>query len=120
MTQENQQCGCRTSPTQTELYKDSRWLEAGNFGFRKCRNCTVHEPKTKALVSFTVSVKLILAFVFAYAKCSFLMMRLKYLSGRYEHQQENRTSGSVDQPAKLQYLIRIIFSPETKSHKPLS
>ena len=25
----------RTGPTQTKLYKYRRWLEAGNFGFRK-------------------------------------------------------------------------------------
>ena len=24
-----------------ELYKHRRWLEAGNFGFRKYRNCTI-------------------------------------------------------------------------------
>ena len=30
-----QQCGFRTGPTQTELNKHKRWLEAGNFGFRK-------------------------------------------------------------------------------------
>ena len=32
---ENQQCGFRTVPTQTGLYRHRRWLEAGNFGFRK-------------------------------------------------------------------------------------
>ena len=49
---DNQQCGCRTGPTQTVLYKHIRWLEVGNFGFRKSRNCTIPEAKTKARISF--------------------------------------------------------------------
>ena len=57
--------------SQTELYKHRRWLEAGNFGFRKLRNCTIHVAKTKALISFAVTAKLICAFVFAYAECWF-------------------------------------------------
>ena len=32
-SRENQQCGFRTRPTQTELYKHRRRLVAGNFGF---------------------------------------------------------------------------------------
>ena len=34
--------------------------------------------KTKALISFAVTAKLVCVFVFAYAKAGFLMMRLKY------------------------------------------
>ena len=49
--------------------KHRRWLETGNFGFRKKRHCTIHVAKTKALISFAVTAKLICAFVFAYAKC---------------------------------------------------
>ena len=55
--------GFRPGPTQTRLYSHRRWLEAGNFGFRKYRNCTIRVSKTKA--------KLICAFVFAYADCWF-------------------------------------------------
>ena len=58
-------------PTQTGLYSHRRWLEAGNFGFRKMRNCTIHVAKTKALISFAVTAKLICAFVFAQAFCWF-------------------------------------------------
>ena len=32
--------GHRTGPTQSELYKHRRWLEAANFRFRKNKNCT--------------------------------------------------------------------------------
>ena len=32
---ENQQFVFRPGPTQTGLYSYRRWLEAGNFGFRK-------------------------------------------------------------------------------------
>ena len=38
------------------------------FGFRKKRDCTIRVGKTKALISFAVTAKLICAFVFAYAK----------------------------------------------------
>ena len=43
-------------------------LEACNFGFRKKRDCTIRVSKTKALISFAVTAKLICVFVFAYAK----------------------------------------------------
>ena len=57
--------------TQTELYKHRRCLKAGNLRFRMKRNCTICVAKTKALISFAVTAKLICAFVFAYAKCWF-------------------------------------------------
>ena len=31
----SQDYGFRPGPTQIELYKHRRWLETGNFGFRK-------------------------------------------------------------------------------------
>ena len=63
--------GFRPGPTQTGLYSHRKWLEAGNFGFRKKRDCTIHVAKTKALISFAVTAKLICGFVFAYANCCF-------------------------------------------------
>ena len=63
--------GFRPGPTQTRLYSHRRWLEAGNFVFRKQRNCTSYGAKTKALISFAVTAKLICVFVFAYAKSRF-------------------------------------------------
>ena len=53
------------------LYMHRRWLEAGNFGFRNKRYCTIRVAKTKALISFAVTAKLISAFVFADANCWF-------------------------------------------------
>ena len=41
------------------------------FGFRKKRDCTICVAKTKALISFAVTAKLICVFVFAYAKSRF-------------------------------------------------
>ena len=35
------------------------------------RDCTIYVAKTKALISFAVTAKLICVFVFAYAKCWF-------------------------------------------------
>ena len=37
----------------------------------KKRKCTIHVAKTKALISFAVTAKLICVFVFAYADCWF-------------------------------------------------
>ena len=48
-----------------------RWLETGNFGFRKKRVSTIRVAKAKALISFAVTAKLICAFVFAYGRCWF-------------------------------------------------
>ena len=49
------------------------------FGFRKKRDCTIYEAKTKALISCAVTGQLIFAFVFAYAKAGFLMTQLIYV-----------------------------------------
>ena len=63
--------GFQPGPTQTRLYNYRRWLEALNLGFRKKRDCTTYVAKTKALISFAVTAKLIFVFVFAYAKSWF-------------------------------------------------
>ena len=42
-----------------------------DFGFGKKRDCTIRVAKTKALISFADTAKLICIFVFAYAKCWF-------------------------------------------------
>ena len=65
------QHGFQTSLTQTELNKHRRWLETGNFGLKKKKNCTIRVGKTKALISFAVTTKLICTFVFAYTNCWF-------------------------------------------------
>ena len=44
---------------------------ARSLKFRKKRNCTIRVAKTKALISFAVTAKLICAFVFAFADCLF-------------------------------------------------
>ena len=51
--------GFRPGPTQTGLYSHRRWLETRNFGFGKQRDCTIRVAKTKALISFAVTAKLI-------------------------------------------------------------
>ena len=56
------------------MYKHRRRLKAGNFRFRKKKNCTIPDipvAKTKALISFAITAKLICAFGFAYADCWF-------------------------------------------------
>ena len=63
--------GFRPGPTQTRLYNHTRWLDALNFVFRKQRDCTIYVAKTKALISFAVTAKLICVFVFANAKNRF-------------------------------------------------
>ena len=80
---ENQQFGLGTGPTQTGLCTHIRWLETGNFGFKKKRNCTIRVAKTKTLISFTVTVKLICVFVFAYADCWFSHEGAQIFKGNY-------------------------------------
>ena len=63
--------GFRLGPTKTGLCSHRRCLEAWKFGFRKKRKCTIKVAKTKALISFAVTAKLICVFVFAYAKIRF-------------------------------------------------
>ena len=59
------------SDTKIRLYSYRSRLEARNFRFRKKRKCTIRVAKTKALISFVVTAKLICVFVFAYADCWF-------------------------------------------------
>ena len=50
---------------QIKLYNHRSRLEPLNFGFKKKRKCSIPVAKTKALISFAVTVKLICVFVFA-------------------------------------------------------
>ena len=68
-------CGFWTGPTQTELYKLRRLVEAGHFRFRKM-NYAVCVAKTKVLIRFGNTAKLISAFDLAYKNIGFLMTRL--------------------------------------------
>ena len=70
--------GFRPGLTQTVLYSLRSRLEAR---IKKKRNCTIRVAKTKALISFAVTAKLICAFVFAYAKCCLLSHMLYLLTG---------------------------------------
>ena len=76
MSWENQQCGFWTGPIQTGLCYHRRWLEAGNSGFRKKRNCAICVVKTQALISFAVTAKRICAFVFRLCK---MLIFLEYI-----------------------------------------
>ena len=44
---------------------------ARDFKFRKKRDCTIRVAKTKTLISFTVTAKLIWVFVFVYTNIQF-------------------------------------------------
>ena len=50
----------------------------------KKRNCTILVAKTKALISFAVTAKLICDFVFAYAKCLFSHDEAQIFSWEHE------------------------------------
>ena len=63
--------GFRPSPTQNSLYNNRSRLEARNFGLKKKSYCTVCVAKTKTLISFAVTAKLVCAFVIAFAICWF-------------------------------------------------
>ena len=45
--------------------------QARSLKFRTQRKCSIRVAKTKALISFAVTAKLICVFVFAYADCWF-------------------------------------------------
>ena len=51
--------GFRPGLTQIRLCSHKRLLKTANFGFRKKRNCTIPVAKTKTLISFAVTAKLI-------------------------------------------------------------
>ena len=51
--------GFRPGLTQIRLRSVRKWLEAWNFVFRKERDCTIRVAKTKALISFVVTARLI-------------------------------------------------------------
>ena len=55
--------GFQPGLTQTDMYSPRSSIEARNFGFNKKRKCTIRVAKTKALISFAVTAKLICAFV---------------------------------------------------------
>ena len=59
----------RPEPTQIRLYSHRSRIDSWNFGFKKRRNCTICVAKSKALISFAVTAKLICTFDFAYADC---------------------------------------------------
>ena len=71
MTSETGLRGFRPGSTQTGLDNHKRKLGTRNSGFRKKRDCTIRVAKTKTLISFAVTAKLICVFVFAYAKIRF-------------------------------------------------
>ena len=54
-----------------QAVRHRRRLESWNFGFRKYRYCNIRVAKTKALISFAFTAKLICALVFPYADCWF-------------------------------------------------
>ena len=56
--------------TQIRLYTHRSRLEARN-GLKKKSKCTIRVAKTKTLISFVITAKLICVFVFAYADCWF-------------------------------------------------
>ena len=85
----------RPGPTQTSLSSHRSRLETSDFGFKKKRDCTIHnKQKTKAVTNFPVTAKLVCPFDFAYADCWFshavahitLCRRIRHfqLSRRYD------------------------------------
>ena len=78
--EKNNHCDFRTVPTQGKPYKYRRWLEAGNFGFRKSRNCTIHAEKNKSADQLRSYCKADLRLCFSDANVGFLMTCLKFFT----------------------------------------
>ena len=69
----------RPGPTQTGLYTNTEDDQRPKIFDLEKMNCTIRVEKTKTLISFAVTAKLICAFVFAYIQIvGFLMRRLNY------------------------------------------
>ena len=80
MTEENKQCGFKTGPTQSELYKHRKWPEAGNSGYRHVLSQSICVAKTKVMISFAVTA----AFFSHMHNVAFLMMWLtQELTGKF-------------------------------------
>ena len=89
---------------------EDRWrLEILDFG--KERKCTIHAAKTKALISFAVTAKLICAFVFAYADCWF-SSAVAHLTYR-DNTQRNNDHVSKRSPETYYILHAIVHNPES-------
>ena len=58
-------------PNRSDINQAAQSQKQANFRFKKKRKCTIRVAKTKALISFAVTAKLICAFVFAKADCWF-------------------------------------------------
>ena len=73
VTQENQSSGFRTRSDTNQAVQVQKMVRVWKFWLknRKRRDPTIQVAKTKVLISFAVTTKLICAFVFAYAKCWF-------------------------------------------------
>ena len=55
-------------------------IDSLNFRFKKKGNCMICVVKSKVLISFTVTAKLIYAFVFACPKCWFSYVTAHFIS----------------------------------------
>ena len=72
----NRSSGFLTWSNTNQAVQPQKMASGVKFGFRKKRDCTIYVGKTKALISFVVTAKLITAkliyvFVFAYPKSWF-------------------------------------------------
>ena len=69
--------------------------------FLKKRDCTIRVAKTKALISFAVTAKLICVFVFAYAKSWFSHNEAHIMLVLYNTSYNYYKSKGLDVPASL-------------------
>ena len=102
------------------IYSYWRWLEAWNFGFWKKRYCTIQVAKTKALISFTVTVRLICVFVFLHMQnVGFLTTRFKYkLMRKHVFGIWDKLRSDTNQAVQLQawkFGLAFIFITKTKA-----
>ena len=61
----NRSSGFSTRSDTNQAVRPQKMARSLKFGFRKLRDCTIRKAKTKALISFAVTAKLICVFVFA-------------------------------------------------------
>ena len=75
MSSKYETCHGKTSNVVSEQGDTNQAVQAqkktSDFGFKKKRNCIICIVKTKVLISFAVTAKLVCAFVYAHANCWF-------------------------------------------------
>ena len=100
------------------LVQSQKQARSLKFWMKKMRDCTIRIAKTKALISFAITMKLIFAFVFAQAKSGFFMARL--ILSMHIHNQCLHTIAkllTIHYGLLTGFIMWLLFSAPIRRHK---